>query len=218
MRRQGWRGAVSPTPRTTPQSIDQEFEARTATAEDAGRLSTALAEAFLEDPIFSWLMPNRASRPARLRRFFSIELRHLVLERGEAFTTGELTGVALSLPPGTWSTPPWVALLQGGCFGMRLHRPAGLLALIEWRHPRKPHYYFPYIGVAPPAQGQGLGSSLMRPTLDRCDEQGLPAYLEASSERNAVLYERLGFELTSELRFAGSPPLRLMMRAPRPLH
>jgi hypothetical protein len=56
----------------------------------------------------------------------------------------------------------------------------------------------------------------MRPTLDRCDEQGLPAYLEASSERNAALYQRLGFHCVEVLRFAGCPPLRLMMRPPQP--
>lgn len=61
---------------------------------------------------------------------------------------------------------------------------------------------------------KGLGSALMRPTLERCDREGLPAYLEASSERNAALYERLGFELIRELRVAGSPPLRLMARPP----
>ena len=57
----------------------------------------------------------------------------------------------------------------------------------------------------------------MRPTLDRCDEERLPAYLEASSERNAALYERLGFQCTEVLRFAGGPPLRLMTRQPQPL-
>ncbi len=77
---------------------------------------------------------------------------------------------------------------------------------MEYRHPREPHYYFVDIGVAPHAQGRGLGSALMRPTLDRCDREGLPAYLEASSERNAALYERLGFRVIRELRVAGSPP------------
>src|SRR5206468_12016999 len=99
-------------------------------------------------------------------------------------------------------------------FGARLPRAAGLLSVIERRHIRETHYYFAYVGVSPEAQGQGLGTALMRPTLDRCDEQGLPAYLEASSERNAALYERLGFELKDELRFAGGPPLRLMLRPP----
>ena len=50
------------------------------------------------------------------------------------------------------------------------------------------------IGVHPDTQGQGLGSTLMRPTLDRCDREGLPAYIEASNERSAALYARLGFQ------------------------
>ncbi len=187
---------------------------RPALAEDVGGLKLALAEAFVEDPVFSWLMPDEDSRLARLRRFFAIELQRLVLPRGRAWTSPELTGAALSLPPRAWHTPPRVGVLQGGCFGLRLYRAAGLLALIERHHLREPHYYFAYIGVAPEAQGKGLGSTLMRPTLDRCDEQGLPAYLEASSERNAALYERLGFVVKRELTFAGSPPLRLMVRAP----
>lgn len=63
-------------------------------------------------------------------------------------------------------------------------------------------------------QGRGLGSTLLGPTLTRCDREGLPAYLEASSERNAALYARLGFKLVNELRVQGSPPLRLMLRPP----
>lgn len=88
---------------------------------------------------------------------------------------------------------------------------------MEWRHGRdvrEPHYYVRDVGVLPEAQGRGLGTALLRPTLDLCDRNGLPAYLEASSARNALLYERLGFQLTAELRVAGGPPLRLMLRPP----
>jgi GNAT superfamily N-acetyltransferase len=87
---------------------------------------------------------------------------------------------------------------------------------MELRHVREPHYYVRDVGVHPDMQGNGLGSALLCPTLDRCDREGLPAYLEASSERNAALYERLGFQLTGELRVGGSPPLRLMLRPPNP--
>jgi ribosomal protein S18 acetylase RimI-like enzyme len=206
--------AGSPPTGTNKQSTKRGSEPRKAGAEEASRLSHALAEAFLEDPVFSWLLPDEPRRRARLRRFFAVELRHLVLRRGSAWTSEELNGAALVLPPKAWSTPPHVVLLQGLCFGVRVDRPAGLLALIERRHLREPHYYFAYIGVAPEAQGQGLGSKLMGPTLERCDTEGLPAYLEASSERNAALYERLGFRLQREVRFASSPPLRLMVRPP----
>ncbi len=188
---------------------------REAAEHELGALSQTLAEAFMEDPVFSWLMPNRARRPGRLRRFFAFELRHLVLPRGAAWTLDGTQGGALVLPPKAWSSPVRLVALQGLCFGARVDRPAGLLAQIERLHLREPHYYFAYIGVSPTAQGQGLGSRLMAPTLERCDAEGLPAYLEASSERNAALYERLGFEHRREVRFAGSPPLRLMVRPPR---
>jgi GNAT superfamily N-acetyltransferase len=187
---------------------------RKASVHETGHLAQTLAGAFMEDPVFGWMMPNERRRHARLRRFFAFELRHLVLPRGSAWTAEGLNGAALVLPPKAWSTPPHLVMLQGLCFGARVDRPAGLLAQIERRHLREPHYYFAYIGVAPAAQGQGLGSRLMAPTLERCDAEGLPAYLEASSERNAVLYERLGFRLQREVSFAGSPPLRLMVRPP----
>jgi GNAT superfamily N-acetyltransferase len=192
---------------------------REATAEDAHRLKTVLAEAFFEDPVIGWLMPDARKRRARLRRFFGIELRHMALPRGCVWTTSELTGVALVMPPGAWRVPPHATLLEGGAFGVHLGRAARLGAAMERRHARevrKPHYYVRDIGVLPDMQGKGLGSALTRPTLDLCDREGLPAYLEASSERSAALYERLGFQLTDELRVGGSPPLRLMLRLPRP--
>jgi len=193
-----------------------DIQLRPATTADVRSLATVLAEAFYEDPIFNWLMPDDASRLARSRRFFAIGLRHMALARGRVWTSNDLLGAALSMPPGAWRVPPRAALLQGTCFGRRFARGGRLLAAMEYRHTRRPHYYFVDIGVTPHAQGWGLGSALMRPTLDRCDREGLPAYLEASSERNAALYERLGFRITRELRVAGSPPLRLMLRPPQP--
>jgi GNAT superfamily N-acetyltransferase len=189
---------------------------RAATAEDVDPLKTVLAEAFFEDPILGWLMPDDSKRLARLRHFFAIELRHLALPRGRVWTTCDLTGAALSLPPGSWRVPLRVTLLEGSAFGVHLFRAARLGAAMERRHLRERHYYVRDVGVLPSMQGNGLGNALMRPTLDRCDRQGLPAYLEASSERSAALYERLGFQLTDELRVTGSPLLRLMLRPPHP--
>jgi GNAT superfamily N-acetyltransferase len=191
-------------------------ELRRATAEDVHRLKTMMADAFFEDPVLGWLMPDDTKRSARLRRFFAIELRHLALPRGRVWTTSDLTGAALSLPPGGWRVPPRVTLLEGSAFGVHLSRAARLGAAMEWRHMHEAHYYVRDVGVRPDSQGRGLGSVLMRPTLDRCDRESLPAYLEASSERSAALYERLGFRLTAELRVGGSPPLRLMLRPPCP--
>lgn len=194
-------------------------ELRQATAEDTRRLIAVLAEAFYDDPILGWLIPDERKRYARLRRFYAIELRHLALPRGRVWTTSDLTGAALILPPGAWRVPLHATLLEGGAFGAHLGRAARLGMRMEWRHARnvrEPHYYVRDIGVLPEMQGRGLGRELMWPTLERCDREGLPAYLEASSERSAALYERLGFQLTDELCVAGSPPLWLMLRSPGP--
>jgi GNAT superfamily N-acetyltransferase len=189
---------------------------RQASAEDARRLRAVLADAFFDDPVFGWLMPGERARKARLRRFFAIELHHLGFPHGHVWTTSDLAGVAISLPPGAWHPPLRAVLLEGRVFGAGLPRAARLQIATDRRHLREPHYYLRDIGVLPERQGQGLGAALMGPTLELCDREGLPAYLEASSERSATLYERLGFRVTDELRVAGSPPLRLMLRPPVP--
>ena len=52
--------------------------------------------------------------------------------------------------------------------------------------------------------------------LDRCDDDGIPAYLESSSIRNQALYYRHGFEVIEELNWPGDrPPFSLMWRKPR---
>jgi ribosomal protein S18 acetylase RimI-like enzyme len=207
----------SPTvDRDAPSHPSVETGLRHATADDTSRLKTVLAEAFFDDPILGWLMPEDGKRLERLRRYFGIELRHLALARGRVWTTSDLAGAALSLPPGRWRSPLRVTLLEGSAFGLHVARAARLGAAIEWRHVHGPHYYVRDVGVLPNMQGRGLGSALMGPTLERCDRERLPAYLEASSEQSAALYERLGFRHTRELRVWGSPPLWLMLRDPQP--
>ena len=188
--------------------------------EDVGALAETLTAAFFDDPVLSWLLPRRESRAERLRRFFKLELRLVGLARGTVWTTERGEGAAITTPPGQWKLPWSVTLRHGrpfaGAFGTRLPVAALLLQLMEHRHIREPHHYIAYVGVVPASQGRGLGASLMRPTLDRCDQRNLPAYLEASSPRSVALYQRLGFEILDELRLRDSPPLVLMRRPPAP--
>jgi GNAT superfamily N-acetyltransferase len=195
------------------------LHARQAAAEHVPRLIDVLAAAFHDDPVLGWLMPDEGTRAARLRRFFAVELRAVGLARGTVWCDDELTGAVITTPPGRWRLPLAVQVRHGPAFarafGARLPHATILLARMEHRHLREPHHYLAYIGVVPEAQGRGLGASLMAPTLARCDAEGLPAYLEASSPRNAALYERLGFRALGELTLGSSPPLVLMRRAPR---
>jgi GNAT superfamily N-acetyltransferase len=184
-------------------------------------VSDALAAAFTDDPVFRWLLPHDDSRPRALRRFFAIEARRIVLKLDQSVLAADrrqVAGAALVLPPGQWRTPLSVTGLFGPrytqIFGARLPRALRVLNGLERQHLRPPHVYFPYIGVVPDAQGQGLGTALMTPVLQRCDRDGIPAYLEASNPSCARLYERLGFVGFEEITPAGSPPIRLMLREP----
>lgn len=61
----------------------------------------------------------------------------------------------------------------------------------------------------------GLGAWVLRPVLDHCDANGLPAYLEATCEHNRALYDRLGFAVREEIALGkGAPPLWPMWREP----
>ena len=82
-------------------------------------------------------------------------------------------------------------------------------------HPHEPHHYLGILGVSPELQGRGIGSALMQPVLERCDRDGMPAYLEATTPRNRALYERHGFRVVLQVRWPdGGPPLWPMWRDP----
>jgi GNAT superfamily N-acetyltransferase len=69
--------------------------------------------------------------------------------------------------------------------------------------------------VATAWQGRGFGAALLRPILERCDAEQVPAYLEASTPRNRALYERHGFKVVEECRYASDgPPMWRMWREP----
>ena len=65
-------------------------------------------------------------------------------------------------------------------------------------------------------QGKGLGSALICPMIDRCDAEGMPAYLESSNPQNIPFYARHGFQPTGEIVVGkGAPTVTAMWRDPR---
>lgn len=188
-------------------------------------MSVALAQAFEAEALTHWLLPQRTRRTARRELMFALELQTYVLPQdGLVFTaddgrSGGLVGAIAVLPPGRWRMPATVdgrtAVRWLRAFGMHLPRAIRTMHALEEHHPAEPHYYVRSIGVRPALQGRGLGSALMRPALERCDRDRKPAYLEASSERSAALYERLGFVHLGVLELPdGAPPLWPMQRPP----
>src|SRR5438309_8944050 len=75
--------------------------------------------------------------------------------------------------------------------------------------------YLEFLGTRRDVQRKGVGSAVIGSMLERCDREGTPAYLEASSPENVPFYRRHGFDVREELQLKGGPPVWAMMREPR---
>lgn len=63
------------------------------------------------------------------------------------------------------------------------------------QHDLKDAWYLSIAGVAPAAQGKGLGASVLAPGLAAVDQAGAVCFLETYNERSLPFYGRLGFEV-----------------------
>jgi ribosomal protein S18 acetylase RimI-like enzyme len=192
-----------------------------ATPGDRVALSDALADAFFDDPVMSWILRDEDSRIPRLARLFGVQLRGHYLPLGTVWTTADRAGAALWAPPGHAILPPTTILrhLPDMLRALGRHAVRALRTLnhVEGLHPKEPHWYLGVLGTRRADQGRGIGSSLLGPVLDRCDAEGVPAYLESSKHANIAFYRRHGFEVTGEIELPfGGPSVWPMWREPRP--
>jgi GNAT superfamily N-acetyltransferase len=194
---------------------------RKITPADAEAVARTLAEAFFDDPHFRWFVRDDTKRMRKLERGFGTFVRRVWLPQDEGYAHERLIGAALWMPPDTWHLSLLTQLLLLPTvvrdLGAGAPRLLKALTFIEKHHPREPaHWYLPIIGVRSAWQGRGYGAALLDPMLKRCDAERMPAYLEASTARNVTLYERNGFTVVEECRYAtDGPPLWRMWREPK---
>jgi ribosomal protein S18 acetylase RimI-like enzyme len=195
---------------------------RTATGRDVPALAEVLADAFLDDPVFTWMVPEE-HRLRRLARFFASDARHHMVPLGAteiAEANGRAGGVAMWAPPGEWRPGTWTTLrlLPGflAALGRNIAVGRQVDDLLDASHPEEPHWYLSTLGTSADARGAGYGKSLLTSRLDRVDAEHAPAYLESSKEANIPYYQRFGFEVTGEIVVPnGGPTLWSMWRQPR---
>jgi ribosomal protein S18 acetylase RimI-like enzyme len=197
-----------------------EHETHLATSAEVAKLSAMLGRAFLDDPVQLYLFPDEATRLKKVERLFGAFLRAHYVKQGATFSTSAHEGVALWAPPGHATFTPLEILSQAGpmlrSFGFGIQRALKVLDTIEKEHPTEPHWYLGVLGTDPIHQGKGIGASVLQPILDRCDREGVPAYLESSKDRNVPYYERFGFKVTKEIALPrGGPLVWAMWRDPQ---
>ena len=194
---------------------DPFFETRQATQDELAQTVDCVVAAFITDPLarFAWPSPHDylQSMPLCVREFATGSFEH-----GSALVAANFCGSALWLPPGVH--PNAEALEQLFRDTAKPEHLDDVLATVEkmgeW-HPDEPHWYLPMIGVEPNAQKRGIGGALMSYGVSRCDQEGMPAYLESSNPRNISVYERHGFQVMGEIRVGEAPVITPMLRRPR---
>ena len=159
----------------------------------------ALGRAFLADPAYTALFPDDLERAQALPRLFDSVGYSLVY--GQVHTTPEVEGAACWLAPGNTDVTLWRILRTG----LGLYRAVGrfnpsarrqFLAIMDHldevrkRLAPGPHWYLWALGVEPDRQGQGIGSRLTQPVLNRADIDGVPCYLETQTEGNGGFYQK----------------------------
>jgi ribosomal protein S18 acetylase RimI-like enzyme len=182
---------------------------------DRTRAISALVTAFSSDPVIRWFYPDASGYlthfPAAVQLFGGP-----AFDTGNACCTENHTGTALWVPPNaTIDEAALVSLLEQSIDATRHNDIFTILEEMGRHHPSEAHWYLPFIGVDPSRHCQGYGSAMLQDGLARCDQDALPAYLEASSPRNRALYERHGFEVIGEIQVGDCPPMWPMWRAPR---
>jgi GNAT superfamily N-acetyltransferase len=185
---------------------------------DVAALVRVLAAAFHDDPGLMHLIPGDARRRLQLPRFWRSELRRY-LPFDEVHTTEAREGVAVWAPPGRWRRSP-LELARATpanvrVFGARLPVAVRSSLLLESKHPRAPHWHLWALATDPARRGRGVATAVLGPVLRRCDDSGVPAYLETAREGNVPFYRRFGFDVVERVTLpAGGPPLWLMLREP----
>lgn len=184
-------------------------------------LASMLARSFETCPAWQWLLPPQAPRRSeRMERFFGFLLGGFYLEREEReCLTDGTRGAMLLDPPGGWqmgnrdTVRSFAAMVP--VFRRYLPRAARAFGVFDAMHPRDPHYSVSVLGVAPEARRDGVADALVRRLTDRCDAEGMPAYVDTGRPRSRDFYVSHGFDVREEISLpGGGPPVWGLWREP----
>jgi GNAT superfamily N-acetyltransferase len=144
--------------------------------------------------VCKWLIPDQAARREIFPRYFRMYVERAFAD-GLVHTTPALSAAALWIPGSGPAEPaagyveqlaeitgPWVNRFQVFDTELDAHHPIGV-----------EHHHLAILAVAPGWQGQGIGTALLHAHHAALDQLGVPAYLEASSERTRSIYLNHGY-------------------------
>ncbi|MEL6369472.1 MAG: GNAT family N-acetyltransferase [Pseudomonadota bacterium] len=203
----------------------QAPEVKIANSSDRDAVLRTITLGFAADPIARWLWPDPATYLETMPRFaaafggkgFDHETVYATGAAGKGATSASgVDAAAMWLPPDVNpDEEELMGVLGASIAESRMGEIGSLFEQMDSFHPETACWYLPLIAADPISIGQGLGGTLMKHALQRCDEDGLIAYLESSNLRNISLYERHGFQTIGEIQAGDSPVMTPMVREPR---
>jgi ribosomal protein S18 acetylase RimI-like enzyme len=182
-------------------------------ADKPAAIATIVA-AFATDPVERWLWPEADAYTASFPDFVAAFGGDRAFGHQTAWGARDGSAVALWLAPGV--EPVEEALVGVLTESVSVQKHDDLFSTLEQMaaiHPRDPHWYLPWLAVAPGRQGHGLGGQLLEHGLAIVDANELPAFLETPNPRTVPLYESHGFEVVGTAQAGSCPPMTSMLRA-----
>lgn len=195
-------------------------DVRKAGIADSATMAATLASAFAADPVCCWMCGQRDSEQRMTPFWRSLARTGLGKADHEIYVSDDGSSAAVWRGIDQWKLPPLevARALPAMVSSLRLRLPLALqlLSAMEKVHPTEPHYYLEFLGTRSDRQSKGGGSAVMSVMLERCDTEGVPAYLESSNPRNIPFYARHGFVERGRVEAPkGGPTLATMWREPR---
>ena len=179
------------------------FNFRVLEISDVPQAASVISQAFIDDPLCAYMLPLRRTRTKTLYKFFRA-YGTVNIQNQRGFGVGEpLKGVAYWLEPSKADIS--VNLKSLGLFLPLLFTfyPLGYFRakaiikqtdLLHQKYASEPHYYLDNVGVLPSEQGKGISSRLIRPFLEKADEEKVSVYTDTVTSSNVSLYEHFGFQ------------------------
>ena len=173
-----------------------------------------LARAFMNDPLFSYFIPDTEERKQVLPFIFQSMVRYGILY-GEAYSVSlNFEGVAVWLPSEQAEMTMWRMFRSKG-FSLiykKLSRQSRNKMMDYYKESSKlhqknanfPHWYLLFIGIESNFQGKGYATKLLKPMLKRFEKEKLPVYLETQNDSNVPFYEHFGFKVLKKIKIANT--------------
>lgn len=191
--------------------MGSEFQIRTGTWDDEPKVGALMALAFATDPFVRWVLPDPHD-------YVTESLKHAGITTAPAFDRGTVYMIGDAYGAAVWIAPNAKFKRKDRANDGGADIPKELAELVQKSgvyRPTEPHWYLAYIAVDPAHRGKGLGTALMNYSLDICDRDHIPAYLESTNAANLSIYKRHGFELLAEVQVGNSPKRYSMLRPAR---